>query len=188
MESENFISTVCRSCSFYFKSSLAQQSKKRKVNRVSIHKRELTCADCGAVQMVAEEAQSSTCLECGRHLELGHRLIEGEHLGNLSLEGELQIGPKGNQLKILEGASLEAGDLLSFESGEVDGELRCETISIAGMLRVGPRGRVVAQKIVFGELTVEVGGRLSGYGEVKAKPVEARKEPPLEAETSETSK
>ncbi|NCX47825.1 MAG: hypothetical protein EBW82_04290, partial [Verrucomicrobia bacterium] len=83
MESENFISTVCRSCSFYFKSSLAKQSKKRKVNRVSIHKRELTCADCGAVQMVAEEAQSSTCLECGRHLELGHRLIEGEHLGNL---------------------------------------------------------------------------------------------------------
>ena len=46
--------------------------------------------------MVAEEAQSSTCLECGRHLELGHRVIEGEHLGNLSLEGELQIGPKGN--------------------------------------------------------------------------------------------
>lgn len=181
--------------------------------------------------MVAEEAQSSSCLECGRHLELGHRLIEGEHLGNLSLEGELQIGPKGNfggskaraarivlqgratgfleaaewlrvegqakirsgakgnQLSILEGASLEAGDLLSFESGEVDGELRCETISIAGMLRVGPRGRVVvAQKIVFGELTVEAGGRLSGYGEVKVKPVEARKEPPLEEEISETSK
>ena len=230
MESENFISTVCRSCSFYFKSSLARQSKKRKVNRFSIHKRKLTCADCGAVQMVADEAQSSTCLECGRHLELGHRLIEGEHLGNLSLEGELQIGPKGNfggskaraarivlqgratgfleaaewlrvegqakirsdakgkQLSILEGASLEVGDLLSFESGEVDGELRCETLSIAGILRVGPRGRVVAQKIVFGELTVEAGGRLSGYGEVKSKPAEARKEPASEDGISETSK
>ena len=70
----------------------------------------------------------------------------------------------------------------------MDGELRCETILIAGILRVGPRGRVVAEKIVFGELTVEVGGRLSGNGEVKAKSVEARKEPPLEAETSETSK
>jgi hypothetical protein len=56
------------------------------------------------------------------------------------------------------------------------------------MLRVGPRGRVVAQKIVFGELTVEMGGRLSGYGEVKAKSVEAREEPPMEEEVSETSK
>ena len=46
---------------------------------------------------------------------------------------------------------------------------------------------MVAQKIVFGELTVEVGGRLSGYGEVKVKPVEARKEPAIEDEISETS-
>jgi cytoskeletal protein CcmA (bactofilin family) len=108
----------------------------------------------------------------------------------LRVEGQTKIrsGAKGNQLSILEGASLEAGDLLIFQNGEVDGELRCETLSIAGMLRVGPRGRVVAEKIVFGELTVEVGGRLSGNGEVKAKTVEARNEPPLEAETSETSK
>jgi hypothetical protein len=55
------------------------------------------------------------------------------------------------------------------------------------MLRVGPRGRVVAQKIVFAELTVEAGGRLSGYGEVKAKSVEAREEPPIEEKISETS-
>jgi hypothetical protein len=56
------------------------------------------------------------------------------------------------------------------------------------MLRVGPRGRVVAEKIVFGELNVESGGRLSGYGEVKAKPIEARKEPSIEEEISETLK
>jgi cytoskeletal protein CcmA (bactofilin family) len=107
----------------------------------------------------------------------------------LRVEGQAKIrsGAKGNQLSILEGASLEAGDLLSFESGEVDGELRCETLSIAGILRVGPRGRVVAQKIVFGDLTVEAGGRLSGYGEVKAKSVEARQEPPIEEKISETS-
>ena len=52
---------------------------------------------------------------------------------------------------------------------------------------MGPRGRVVAQKIVFGDLTVEVGGRFSGYGEVKAKSVEARKEPAIKDEISETS-
>jgi cytoskeletal protein CcmA (bactofilin family) len=102
-------------------------------------------------------------------------------------QAKIRSGAKGKQLTILEGASLEAGDPLSFETGEVDGELRCETISVAGMLRVGPRGRVVAQKIVFGELTVEVGGRLSGYGEVKSKPVEARKEPGIEEEITETS-
>lgn len=96
MESENFISTVCRGCGHYFKSARAKDTGRRKVRRTAIKKRELTCAECGATQEVAEEAQSSTCLNCGRHLELGHREITGEHLGNLSLEGELKIGPKGN--------------------------------------------------------------------------------------------
>ena len=96
MESQNFISTVCRGCGHYFKSGKEALSTRRKVRRTKIKKRELTCAECGSVQEVAEEAQSSSCLECGRHLELGHREITGEHLGNLSLEGELKIGPKGN--------------------------------------------------------------------------------------------
>lgn len=96
LESENFISTVCRECGHYFKSPRAKDSGRRKVRRSAVKKRPLTCADCGSVQEVAEEAQSSTCLNCGRHLELGHREILGEHLGNLSLEGELKIGPKGN--------------------------------------------------------------------------------------------
>lgn len=207
MESENFLSTVCRSCSFYFKSSLASGGAKRRAKRATIQKRELTCADCGAVQMVAEEAQSSSCIECGRHLELGHREIAGEHLGNLSLEGELLIGPKGNfggakgraarivlqgrasgflegaewlrvegqskirsgakggQLVVQEGASLEAGDLLQFDSGEVLGELRCGTARFAGALRVGPKGKIVAEKIFFGDLTVERGGRVACLGE-----------------------
>ena len=95
-ESENFISTVCRGCGHYFKSARASASGRRKVQRTVIKKKELACAECGAVQEVAEEAQSSSCLQCGRHLELGHREILGEHLGNLSLEGELRIGPKGN--------------------------------------------------------------------------------------------
>lgn len=230
LESENFISTVCRSCSAYFKSSFAAQIKKKKGNRVAIRKRELTCADCGAVQMVAEEAQSSTCLECGRHLELGHRLLEGEHLGNLSLEGELRIGPKGNfggskaraariilegratglleaaewlrvegqaklragakgsHLTIPEGARLEAADELSFGSGEIEGELQGEILVIAGMLRVGPKGKVRAEKIVVGELVVEAGGRLSGYGEVKTKAVTTEEVPPERDAVSEVSK
>ena len=90
MESENFISTVCRECGHYFKSQRAQDAGRRKVRRTIVKKRELTCAECGSVQEVAEEAQSSTCLNCGRHLELGHREVSGEHLGNLSLEGELK--------------------------------------------------------------------------------------------------
>lgn len=96
MESENFISTVCRGCGHYFKSERAQGTGRKKVRRALVQKRELTCAECGSVQEVAAEALSSTCLDCGRHLELGHREISGEFLGNLSLEGDLKIGPKGN--------------------------------------------------------------------------------------------
>ena len=218
MESENFLSTVCRSCSFYFKSSLASGGDKKRVKRATIQMRELTCADCGAVQLVAEEAQSSSCLECGRHLELGHREIRGEHLGNLSLEGELLIGPKGNfggakgraarivlqgrasgflvgaewlrvegqskirsgakggQLVVQDGASLESGDLLQFDSGEILGELRCGTARFAGALRVGPQGRIVAEKIYFGNLTVETGGRVACFGETHPSVIEAEAE------------
>jgi len=218
MESENFLSTVCRSCSFYFKSSLASGGDKKRVKRATIQMRELTCADCGAVQLVAEEAQSSSCLECGRHLELGHREIRGEHLGNLSLEGELLIGPKGNfggakgraarivlqgrasgflvgaewlrvegqskirsgakggQLVVQNGASLESGDLLQFDSGEILGELRCGTARFAGALRVGPQGRIVAEKIYFGNLTVETGGRVACFGETHPSVIEAEAE------------
>ena len=218
MESENFLSTVCRSCSFYFKSSLASGGDKKRVKRATIQMRELTCADCGAVQLVAEEAQSSSCIECGRHLELGHREIRGEHLGNLSLEGELLIGPKGNfggakgraarivlqgrasgflvgaewlrvegqskirsgakggQLVVQNGASLESGDLLQFDSGEILGELRCGTARFAGALRVGPQGRIVAEKIYFGNLTVETGGRVACFGETHPSVIEAEAE------------
>jgi cytoskeletal protein CcmA (bactofilin family) len=182
---------------------------RRKIKRAGIKKRELTCADCGAVQMVAEEAQSSSCLECGRHLELGHRVIEGEHLGNLVLEGELTIGPKGNfggskaraarivlqgrasgflqaaewlrvegqgnlrsgasgeVLEVRPGASLESRDTLLFRSGQIDGELRCRTAQFNGPLKVGPAGKIIAEQIVFSELTVEEGGRIQAQGEVR---------------------
>lgn len=229
MESENFISTVCRKCSFYFKSPLVLGSSKKKMHRSRIQKRELTCADCGAVQMVAEEAQSSSCLECGRHLELGHRLIEGELLGNLSLEGELEIGPRGNfggtkaraarillkgrasgfleaaewlrvegqakirlgakggQLLISEGAVLEAEDSLTFQSAKIEGELRCEKLIIEGAVWIGPRARVVVERIVFGEMTLESGGRLCGFGEVKTPEVEAESELPQGELATKTS-
>ena len=207
LESENYISTFCRGCGHYFKSERARGQGKRKVRRAVIRKRELTCAECGAVQEVAEEAQSSTCLQCGRHLELGHREILGEHLGNLSLEGELKIGPKGNfggsraraarivlqgrasgyleapewlrvegqaklrtgasggKLEICAGATMEAGEPVLFTSGQIDGELRCPMARFTGPVRVGPQGAVLAEKISFTELTVEVGGRVRGLGE-----------------------
>jgi len=207
MESENFISTVCRNCGHYFKSQRAAQAGKRKVRRVVIKKRELTCAECGTAQEVAEEAQSSTCLQCGRHLELGHREILGEHLGNLSLEGELKIGPKGNfggsraraarivlqgrasgyleaaewlrvegqaklrtgasggKLEIRSGAVMETGEPILFQSGVIDGELRCPMARFAGPLHVGPQGAVIAEKISFTELTVESGGKIRAQGE-----------------------
>ena len=202
MESENFISTVCRGCGHYFKSARAKDSGRRKVRRTAFKKRELTCADCGSVQEVAEEAQSSTCLACGRHLELGHREILGEHLGNLSLEGELKIGPKGNfggsraraarivlqgrasgyleaaewlrvegqsklrtgasggKLEICAGAVLEAGEPVLFQSGEIDGELRCPIAKFAGPVRIGPQGVLVTEKVSFTELNVEQGARV----------------------------
>lgn len=211
MESENFISTVCRGCGHYFKSARAAQTGKRKIRRTAIRKRELICAECGAVQEVAEEAQSSTCLNCGRHLELGHREISGEHLGNLSLEGELKIGPKGNfggsraraarivlqgrasgyleavewlrvegqtklrtgasggKLEVRAGASLEAGEPIQFQSGEIEGELRCPVARFAGPIKVGPQGSVMAEKISFTELTVDPGGIVRATGETVAK-------------------
>ncbi|MCX6935401.1 MAG: polymer-forming cytoskeletal protein [Verrucomicrobia bacterium] len=209
MESENFISTVCRNCGAYYKSVHAPGRSRRKVKRLKVKKRELACAECGALQEVAEEAQSSTCLACGRHLELGHREILGEHLGNLSLEGELVIWPKGNFggsraraarivlhgrasgfleaqerlrvegqakiragasggiLEIKAGASLECGDTLRFSEGQIDGELRCAIARFEGPLKVGPHGRVVAEKISFTELTVESGGQVHAQAETK---------------------
>jgi uncharacterized C2H2 Zn-finger protein len=206
-ESENFISTVCRGCGHYFKSTRAKDAGRRKVKRTVIQKKELTCAECGSVQEVAEAAQSSTCLQCGRHLELGHREITGEHLGNLSLEGELKIGPKGNfggsraraarmvlqgrasgyleapewlrvegqsklrtgasggKLEIVPGASMECGEPIQFGSGEIDGELRCPVARFTGPVRVGPQGVVIAEKISFTELTVELGGKVRAVGE-----------------------
>lgn len=202
LESENFISTVCRGCGHYFKSARAKDTGRRKVRRSVIPKRELTCAECGAVQEVAVEAQSSTCLQCGRHLELGHREITGEHLGNLSLEGDLKIGPRGHfggsraraarivlqgrasgyleaaewmrvegqtklrtgasggRLEVRPGAVMEAGEALLFQSGEIEGELRCPVARFSGPVRVGPQGSIVAEKITCAELTAEEGARM----------------------------
>ena len=207
LESEKFISTVCRNCGHYFKSSRGAAPDKRKVRRTVVRKKELTCAECGEVQEVAEEAQSSTCLHCGRHLELGHREISGEHLGNISLEGELKIGPKGNfggararaarivlqgrasgyleapewlrvegqaklrtgasggKLEIQPGAVMETLEPIHFRCAEIDGELRCPSARFDGPLRIGPRGRIVAEKICFTELTVETGGRVKSFAE-----------------------
>lgn len=206
-ESENFLSTVCRGCGFYFKSTRGAGENRRKVKRKLIEKRELSCADCGAVQEVAAEAQSSTCLSCGRHLELGHREILGEHLGNISLEGELRIGPKGHyggsraraariilegrssgfleapeflrvlgqtrvragasggRLEIQAGALLECGDRVDFVDAHIEGELRCPVAHFTGPVSVGPEGALIAGKIQFPELTVEPGGKVSGWGE-----------------------
>ena len=90
------------------------------------------------------EAQSSTCLSCGRHLELGHREILGEHLGNISLEGELRIGPKGNYggsraraaRIILEGRS--SGFLEAPEFLRVAGQTRIRSGASGGRLEIQP--------------------------------------------------
>jgi len=147
-ESENFLSTVCRSCGAYFKSPQVRDEGRRKVKRKIIEKRELSCADCGALQEIALEAQSSTCLACGRHLELGHREILGEHLGNISLEGELRIGPKGNY-----GGSRARAARIIFE-GRSSGFLEApEFLRVCGQTRIrsGASG---------GRLEVETGASL----------------------------
>ena len=144
MESENFISTVCRGCGHYFKATRAKDAGRRKVKRTVIQKKELTCAECGSVQEVAEAAQSSTCLQCGRHLELGHREITGEHLGNLSLEGELKIGPKGNfggsraraARIVLQGRA--SGYLEAPEWLRVEGQSKLRTGASGGKLEIVP--------------------------------------------------
>ena len=141
---------------------------------------------------------------------MGHREILGEHLGNLSLEGELKIGPKGNfggsraraarivlqgrasgfleaaewlrvegqsklrtgasggKLEIRAGAILETGEPILFQSGEIEGELRCPLARFAGPLRVGAQGVVIAEKISFTELTVELGGKVRAQAEMAA--------------------
>lgn len=162
MESENFISTVCRGCGHYFKSAQAKGSGRRKVRRAVIPKRELTCADCGSVQEVALEAQSSTCLQCGRHLELGHREITGEHLGNVSLEGELKIGPKGNfggsraraARIVLQGRA--SGYLEAPEWLRVDGQAKLRTGASGGKLEIVPGASMeCGEPIQFGSGHIE---------------------------------
>lgn len=163
MESENFISTVCRGCGHYFKSARAKDSGRRKVRRTTVKKRELTCAECGAAQQVAEEAQSSTCLNCGRHLELGHREITGEHLGNISLEGELKIGPKGNfggsrarAARILfQGRA--SGYLEAAEWLRVEGHAKLRTGASGGKLEIRPGAALEA-----GEPIQFQGGEIQG--------------------------
>ena len=163
MESENFISTVCRECGHYFKSQRAKDSGRRKVRRTVVKKRELTCADCGSVQEVAEEAQSSTCLNCGRHLELGHREISGEHLGNLCLEGELKIGPKGNfggsraraARIVLQGRA--SGYLEAAEWLRVEGHAKLRTGASGGKLEV-----TVGAVLETGEPIQFQGGEIQG--------------------------
>jgi len=163
MESENFISTVCRGCGHYFKSQRAKDSGRRKVRRTVVKKRELTCAECGSVQEVAEEAQSSTCLNCGRHLELGHREISGEHLGNLSLEGELKIGPKGNfggsraraARIVLQGRA--SGYLEAAEWLRVEGHAKLRTGASGGRLEV-----TVGVVLETGEPIQFQGGEIQG--------------------------
>jgi cytoskeletal protein CcmA (bactofilin family) len=92
------------------------------------------------------------------------------------------------ELLILKGAVLEAGGSLTFQSAKIEGELRCEKLMIEGSVWIGPRARVVVERVVFRQMTVEIGGQLTGFGEVKAKSVEARKEPPIEEKISETLK
>lgn len=204
MESENYISTSCQRCGHYMNSPRAKSPRRAKAKRATIAKRELSCADCGAVMEISVEAQSSSCLACGRHLELGHREILGEHLGNISLEGELRIGPRGNfggararaarillqgratgfleaaewlrvegptkarsgagggALEIQAGASLECGEGVTFLSGKIEGELRCTSANFQGPLSIGPKGVLVADKINFTELTIELGGKVRG--------------------------
>lgn len=165
LESQNFISTVCRGCGHYFKSARAASTGKRKVRRTAIKKRELTCAECGSVQEVAEEAQSSTCLQCGRHLELGHREITGEHLGNLSLEGELKIGPKGNfggsraraARIVLQGRA--SGYLEAPEWLRVEGQAKLRTGASGGQLVIGEGASMEAgEPILFA--SAEIDGEL----------------------------
>jgi len=163
MESENFISTVCRGCGYYFKSERAKDSGRRKVRRTIVKKRELTCAECGSVQEVAEEAQSSTCLNCGRHLELGHREISGEHLGNLSLEGELKIGPRGNfggsraraARIVLQGRA--SGYLEAAEWLRVEGQAKLRSGASGGKLEV-----VTGAVLETGEPILFQGGEIQG--------------------------
>jgi hypothetical protein len=65
--------------------------------------------------------------------------------------------------------------------------LRCEKLIIEGAVWIGPRARVVVERIVFGEMTLESGGRLSGFGEVKTPAVETESELPLGEEINEPS-
>jgi len=80
------------------------------------------------------------------------------------------------------------GVTLAFQSAKIEGELRCEKLMIEGAVWIGPRARVVVERVVFREMTIEIGGQLTGFGEVKAKFVEAQEEPPIAEGISETSK
>jgi hypothetical protein len=83
---------------------------------------------------------------------------------------------------------LESKDTLLFRSGQIDGELRCRTAQFSGPLKVGPAGKIIAEQIVFSELTVEEGGRIQAQGEVRmaVEPVVAQPISPAEGEITST--
>jgi hypothetical protein len=80
----------------------------------------------------------------------------------LRVEGQakLRTGASGGGLEIVAGAALETGEPIQFQSGEIQGELRCPVARFTGPVRVGPRGVLIAEKVNFTELTVEEGAKV----------------------------
>lgn len=85
----------------------------------------------------------------------------------LRVEGQarLRAGASGGKLEILAGAVMETLEPIHFQSGEIEGELRCPAARFDGPLWIGPRGKITAERIRFTELTVEPGGKCVARGE-----------------------
>ena len=70
--------------------------------------------------------------------------------------------------KLGEGTGAEEGGPVVFQEGRIDGELLCGSARFAGLVEVGPKGKVVAETMSFAELTAESGAEIRAQAETFA--------------------
>jgi hypothetical protein len=63
------------------------------------------------------------------------------------------------------GSSLECSGPIVFQEAKIEGELRCASASFAGLIELGPKGKLTAEWISFAELTAESGAQIHAQAE-----------------------
>jgi cytoskeletal protein CcmA (bactofilin family) len=143
------------------------------------------CLHCGCEQKVYEDAISTTCGLCGRHLDVGSYLIRGRFGKKICTQGDvffakgsLYVGSELMGRRVFVGGDLRTGvralEVIEIqEGGRIRGPLQ------APVVRVAPRADSSVRGIISKEL--KVAGTLIVEGKVSAQRIEVEKGGILEA-------